>query len=311
MKLHTILGAGGAVAGQLAPLLLANNERVRLIARNPQPAAGAETVAADVTDYQQVLRAVEGSSIVYLLVGLKYDLRAWRESWPRIMTNVINACRQTGSALIFFDNVYMYGHTSGPMTEETPFHPTSKKGAIRSSIATQLLHEMEAGTLRALIARAADFYGPGADKSGVPNLLVFDNLRKGKKAQWLGRADQPHSFTYVPDTAKALYLLAGKEEAFGQTWHLPTAPDPLTGRQFIEEAARAMGRETSFSVLPTFMLRLAGLFDRTIGELAEMNYQFTHPYLFDSSKFNKAFNYQPVSYAEGIKATAGEYMSRN
>lgn len=128
MKLHTILGAGGAVSHHLAPLLLAHNERVRMVARSPQPMAGAETVTADIQDYDQVLRAVEGSSVVYLVVGLKYDFRVWREQWPRVMTHVINACKRTGCALVFFDNVYMYGPAEGAMTEETPFRPTSKKG---------------------------------------------------------------------------------------------------------------------------------------------------------------------------------------
>ena len=139
------------------------------------------------------------------------------------MTNVINACKETGAKLIFFDNVYMYGKVNGWMTEETPFNPCSKKGEVRAAIVNQLLQEMKAGNLQALIARCADFYGPIGFKTSVPNLLVIQNLLKGKKAQWLADADQPHSITYVPDAAKALYLLANKPDAFGQTWHLPTA----------------------------------------------------------------------------------------
>lgn len=307
MSLHTILGAGGAIADALAPLLLAQNERVRLVSRHPKPLAGAETVAADAGNYEQLLKAVEGSSVVYLLVGLKYDVRVWKDAWPRIMTNVINACKETGAALVFFDNVYMYGAVEGPMTEETPFHPASRKGHLRAAIAEQLLQTMQSGSIRALIARSADFYGPTAGRSGMANILVFDKLRQGKKAQWMGNADVPHSFTYVPDAAKAVHLLAQREDAFGQTWHLPTAHPPLTGRQFIEEAARAMNGPAGFSTLSTTMLRLVGLFNRTVGELAEMNYQFTQPYFFNSDKFNRAFNFEPTPYAEGIRETAAAY----
>ena len=63
--------------------------------------------------------------------------------WPRIMTNTIEACKRAGAKLIFFDNVYMYGKVSGPMTEETPFNPCSKKGEIRAKIATTLIRRME------------------------------------------------------------------------------------------------------------------------------------------------------------------------
>src|SRR5436305_13979072 len=155
MSIHTIFGAGGAVADQLLPILLKNNEKVRLVSRHAKPVEGVETVSADATNYQQTLEAVKGSSVVYLLIGLPYDLRIWSAQWPVIMTNMINACKETGAKLIFFDNVYMYGKVNGLMTEETPYNPCSKKGKVRAAIATQLLKEAKTGGLKALIARAA------------------------------------------------------------------------------------------------------------------------------------------------------------
>jgi nucleoside-diphosphate-sugar epimerase len=303
MKLHTILGAGGAVANQLLPVLQ-NKERIRLVSRKQRSSANAETVSADVTNYQQMLNAVKDSDIVYLVVGLAYDIRVWRDAWPKIMTNAINACKAWGSKLIFFDNVYMYGKVDGVMTEETPFNPISKKGEIRAAIASQLLNEMRAGNLSALIARSADFYGPVGFTTSVPNILVFGNLRKGKKAQWLINAKTSHSFTYVPDAAKALYMLANREEAFGQTWHMPTATNPLTGEEFIKLAARDMGTKDNYSVISKGMMRVVGLFNRDIKESVEMAYQNEFPYLFDSSKFNRTFGFQLLSYQEGIKETA-------
>lgn len=304
MKLHTILGAGGAVGNQLLPVLQQENERVRLVSRKANATANTETVAADVTNYEQTLMAVKGSAVVYLLAGLKYDVRVWKESWPKIMTNVINACIATGSKLIFFDNVYMYGKVEGVMTEETLFNPCSKKGEIRAAIATQLLNEIRTGNIEAMIARAADFYGPVGFNTSVPNMLVFLNFKKGKKAQWLVNAKVPHSFTYVPDVAQALYLLASDENAFGQTWHMPTANNPLTGEQFIKEAATDMKTIDNYSVISKWMMKGAGLFNRSIKESVEMAYQNEYPYLFDSSKFNKAFRFEPTSYHDGIRETA-------
>ncbi|MFL5744027.1 MAG: NAD-dependent epimerase/dehydratase family protein [Niastella sp.] len=303
MNIHTIFGAGGAVADQLLPVLLNKQEKVRVVSRTAKTVPGVESVAADATNYEQTLQAIKGSSVVYLLIGLPYDLRIWRAQWPVIMTNVINACKETGARLLFFDNVYMYGKVNGWMTEETPFNPCSKKGKVRAAIAKQLLQETKAGNLQALIARCADFYGPIGFKTSVPNLLVVQNLLKGKKAQWLASADQPHSITYVPDAAKALYLLANRPEAFGQTWHLPTASEPITGRQFVQQTAAAMHKPDGISVISNWMLSLAGLFDRTLKELKEMNYQNESPYLFNSDKFNKAFGFTPTSYSDGIKET--------
>jgi nucleoside-diphosphate-sugar epimerase len=304
MKLHTILGAGGAVGNQLLPVLQKNNEQIRLVSRKVRSFANVEAVAADVTNYEQTLHVVKGSHVVYLLVGLAYDIRVWRESWPKIMTNTINACKATGSKLIFFDNVYMYGKVDGLMTEETPFNPITQKGEIRAAIATQLLNEIKSGNIQALIARAADFYGPVGFTTSVPNMLVFANLKKGKRAQWLVNAKVPHSLTYVPDAAQALYILANKEDAFGQTWHMPTATNSMTGEEFIKEAARDMKAKDDYSIISKTMMQLVGLFNRPIKESVEMAYQSEFPYLFDSSKFNSTFNFKPTSYHDGIRETA-------
>ena len=102
----TILGAGGAIGNKLVELLAATNQPFRLVGRNPKPTPGAtETLAADLTDRDQTVRAVAGSSVVHLLVGLKYDWRVWQVMWPRIMSNTIEACKRAGAKLIFFDNV--------------------------------------------------------------------------------------------------------------------------------------------------------------------------------------------------------------
>jgi len=85
-------------------------------------------VAADLSDLSQIVQAVSGSTVVHLLAGLKYDYREWVALWPRIMANTIEACKRAKAKLVFFDNVYMYGRVDGPMTEETPFRPCSKKG---------------------------------------------------------------------------------------------------------------------------------------------------------------------------------------
>src|SRR5438445_9554747 len=170
----TILGAGGAIGNELVKLLAARNQPFRLVGRNPPEIPGAtETLAADLADKDQTTRAVAGSSVVHLLVGLKYDHKLWQEMWPRVMSNTIEACKRANAKLIFFDNVYMYGKVSGPMTEETPFNPCSRKGEIRAQIATALLDEIKTGNLTALIARSADFYGPHVT-TGVPHILVFD-----------------------------------------------------------------------------------------------------------------------------------------
>ena len=69
-----------------------------------------------------------GSSVVYLLAGLKYDHKVWAEMWPRIMANTIEACKRAGAKLIFFDNVYMYGRVERRDDGRDALQPVQQKG---------------------------------------------------------------------------------------------------------------------------------------------------------------------------------------
>jgi nucleoside-diphosphate-sugar epimerase len=288
-------------------LLAARKLPFRLVGRTPILTPGAsEVVFADLADADQTERAVAGSNVVLLLAGLKYDHKVWAQLWPRIMANTIESCKRANTRLIFFDNAYMYGWVAGAMTEDTPFNPASKKGEIRARIASTLMNEWKSGNLTAMIARAADFYGPDA-KTGIPNAMVFEPMTKKQKAMCLVNDSFTHSYTYTPDAAQALITLAESESSWNQTWHLPTAPNALTGREFVNQAAEAMGVAPNYRVLRPLMIRIFGWFDPVVGEVYEMLYQNDSPYLFDSSKYAQAFGFAGTPYSEGIRATAASY----
>ena len=301
---HTILGAGGVIATELTKELLKNGQSVKLVSRQPKAlSAKTDIAAADLTNYEQTKAAVSGSNVVYLCAGLVYDRKVWAASWPKVMQNAIDACKAANARLIFFDNVYMYGLVNGPMTEDTPYNPISKKGEIRAQIANRLMNEVKAGNLQASIARSADFYGPGADTTGILNNLLINNMLKGKKGMWLGNDELPHSYTYTPDAGKGMYLLGQTLASDNQVWHLPTYNPALTGKQYAALIAEQLQVKPAYSKLGSFMVKMAGVFNTTIGELHEMLYQNNHPYIFDSNKFNDYFNYQPSTYEKGIEAT--------
>jgi nucleoside-diphosphate-sugar epimerase len=217
------------------------------------------------------------------------------------MRATINACIKYKARLVFFDNVYMYDINSIPhMTEESPYNPPSRKGAVRKQIAHMILDEVKAGKLLALIARSADFYGPDNDKSVVME-LGYKNLKNGKSANWFINANNKHSFTFTPDAAKATALLGNTVDAFNQVWHLPTDKNTLTGREFIELFARELKVKSRVFVMPMWLIKLMGLFVPVLREMPEMMYQYDRDYFFDSSKFEKRFNFNPTTYTEGIR----------
>jgi nucleoside-diphosphate-sugar epimerase len=299
--LHVILGAGGAIGTPLAEELLARGVKVQTVSRSGRGPAGAEALRADLMQRDEVLRVVGQGSTVYLLAGLRYDRRVWRAQWPVIMDNAIAACAERGARLVFFDNVYMYGRVEGPMTETTPVRPSSEKGKVRAAIAAKLLEAAAAGRVKALIARAADFYGPHAEKTSVPSLLIMQRLAAGKPARVLVTADARHSYTYTLDCARALWPLAEADDACGQVWHLPTARPALTSREFVEIVAHELGVPPRLSVSPRWAVRVGGLFNVLLREVGEMLYQNDHDYIFDSSKFERRFAFTPTPYDQGIR----------
>lgn len=301
--MQTILGSGGAIGIELAKALKQYTDEIRLVSRNPIKVNETdELFAADLFNPTELKNAIKGSEIVYVTVGLPYNYQIWKEKWPKLIKNLLEICETEGSKLVFFDNVYMYGKDNlNPMTENSLVNPPSKKGEIRAQISKMIMEKTNQGNLKALIARSADFYGPSIEKSSLLTETVFKPLSKGKKANWLANDTFRHSFTFTPDAGRATALLGNTEKAYGQIWHLPTASNPLTGKEWVENIAKEMGTKPRHRVVTKFMVQLMGLFMPVMRESVEMLYQYDREYVFDSSKFEKEFNFQPTSYTEGIK----------
>ncbi|MCC7008178.1 MAG: NAD-dependent epimerase/dehydratase family protein [Acidobacteria bacterium] len=301
MPLHTILGANGVIGRGLSRELRAFEVRVRQVGRSPRAEHDTDDVVrADLLDARATADAIAGSEVAYLVAGLAYNTRVWQEQWPVVMRNVIDGCLRHRSALVFFDNVYAYGRVDGPMTETTPYNPSSRKGDVRARIATTLMDEVRRGTLRGMIVRAADFYGPGAALS-LTHATVTERIKAGKTPQWIGNPEAEHTFTFTPDAARALALLANRTDAYGQVWHALTSKEPMSGERFVRLACEIAGRPNRLQAAPRWLLSVMGLFVPVLRENMEMLYQFEHDYVFDSTKFERAFGLTATPYREGIR----------
>jgi hypothetical protein len=56
-------------------------------------------------------------------------------------------------------------------------------------------------------------------------------------------------------------------------------------------------------VMPMWMIKIAGIFVPVLKEMREMMYQYDRDYFFDSSKFDKRFNFKTTTYQEGVRIT--------
>jgi len=301
--MQTVLGANGVIARELSRRLTEYSDRIRQVSRSPKRVnANDELFSADLLDAKATADSVAGSTVVYLVAGLKYDHRVWEEQWPKVMRNAIDACKRHGSALVFFDNVYAYGRVDGVMTEDTPYNPRSRKGEVRARIATMLMDEVKRGEVRAMIVRAADFYGPDASLS-VTHATVTERLKAKKTPQWLGNAKAVHTFTYTPDAGRSLAVLGNTASAYGQVWHALTSKEPITGEQYVRIACELSGRPYALQAVPRWLLFLLGIFVPIVRENMEMLYQFESDYRFDSSKAERALGLAATGYRDGIAAT--------
>ncbi|MEM8897175.1 MAG: NAD-dependent epimerase/dehydratase family protein [Bacteroidota bacterium] len=302
--MQTILGPNGAIGKLLARALISYSDQIRLVSRNPQQPQGHshELVKADLLNLAETQTAIQGSKIVYLTVGLPYDTTIWQRDWPILIQNVIQACEEHGAKLVFFDNVYLYGKVDGWMLEESPINPTSKKGEVRARVAQHIHDAINKGSINALIARSADFYGETT--LSIPYLTIFEKFLEGKSAQCLVSDTHLHSYTYVPDAAKATALLGNTDSAYNQVWHLPTDKKVLTGKEFIELAAKVFQVSPKYANVSSLMMKFLSWFSKPMKEMLEMNYQLDSDYLFSSNKFDTTFGKQWVSYEKGIEEIA-------
>ncbi len=303
--MQTIIGAGGAIGTDLAKALKQYTSDIKLVSRNPKKVNDTDTLfPADVTDATQINKAIEGSEICYVTLGFDYNIKVWQAKWPTFMKNIVDACIAYKTKLVFFDNVYAIGGNNvNHISESSPVSPSSKKGDVRATVDLLILEQVENGKLNAIIARAPDFFGPLNKQVSLLMNMVYDNLAKGKTAQWFINADVVHTMGFTPDLAKGTAMLGNTPDAYNQIWNLPVDMNSLTGREWVKLFASEMKTKDKVMVLPMWGLKLLGIIVPILREMPEMMYQFDRPYNFDCTKFKTRFNFTPTSNLDAVRQT--------
>jgi nucleoside-diphosphate-sugar epimerase len=308
-RLHVVFGTG-QVGSALAAHLAGPGAAVRAVSRH-RPAflgGGIDWRAADVTDPEAAADAAKGASVVYQCVNAPYT--QWPELFPPLQRGVLAAAERTGALLVVLENLYGYGPAGGkPMTEDLPLAATTVKGRIRAAMTGELLAAADAGRVRLAIGRASDFFGPGVTQGSTLGERVFGNALAGRRADFIGNPDLPHTYSYVPDIAAGLATLGTDARAAGQVWHLP-GPQTVTTRALLDLVAREAGHPVAVRSVPKLALRALGLVNPMLRELAEMAYEFDEPFVLDTSKYQTAFGAAGTPLAEAIAATVGWYRTR-
>ena len=305
--LHVVLGASGGIGNILAQELAAQSKRVRAVNRRGKAnlPANVEIVCGDALNAESIRAACADASVIYNCVNVPYP--EWEAKFPPMMKIISEAASAAKAKLIFADNLYMYGPTNGPMTEDSPYNAHGHKGQLRARMANELMDAHRTGKVRVAIGRASDYYGPGA-LNAIAGKDLFTAVLAGKKAMWAGSLDQPHTMTFTKDFAKGLTVLGERDEALGQVWHIPGV-GPITGREFMQLAFEIAGTKPQLGAYSRLMIRLAGLFSPMIREVDEVLYEFENPYIVSGDKFAKAFGAIGTPHKQAIKETVEWYKA--
>jgi nucleoside-diphosphate-sugar epimerase len=306
--LHVVFGAG-QVGRALATHLAGLGLEVRAVSRR-RPTALADGIdwwAADAADIDSAASAAKGATAVYQCLNAPYT--RWAHQFPPLQRGVLAAAERNDALLVSLENVYGYGPTGGtPMTEDLPLAATTVKGRTRAAMTKELLAAAGSGQVRIAIGRASDFFGAGVTESTLGE-RVFANAVAGKRADFLGDPDLPHTYSYVPDIAAGLATLGTDERAVGQVWHLP-GPETVTTRTILEVVAAEVGHPVGVRSLPGLVVRGLGLVSPMMRSLSEMAYEFEEPFVLDTTKYESTFGTAGTSVDTAITETIAWYRTR-
>lgn len=307
--IHVVLGTG-AIGLALVEELVTSGRSVRAVNRSGRAdvPAGVEVRAGDLTDPAFAGAATADAAVIYQCLNPPYH--RWAEEFPGLQDAGVGAARAAGARFVSFENTYMYGDTNGePMTETTPMRAHTRKGKVRAAMAEQLQALHESGDLRVSTARASDYFGPRGTSQSPFGDLVIGAALAGKAARVMGDPDQPHSYTYTVDAARTLAALGSRDDVDGEIFHVPNAPAQTT-RQIIDMISEQMGSPIKVSAAPRLVLRALGLFNPTVRELDEMRYEFTQPFIVDSTKAQNQLDIAPTPLPEALQATIAWFRNR-
>ncbi|MDY7084104.1 MAG: NAD-dependent epimerase [Actinomycetota bacterium] len=293
---HVIIGAG-SIGTNVAKLLVARGERVRVITRSgsgPEHPL-VERTPADASDARRLTELTRGAKVIYNCSNPP-DYTQWERLLPPLQTAAVAAARANDAVLAGTGSLYAYGaQPGGHMDEHTPMTATGRKGRLRKRLWEQAL----AAGIRTFEARGSDYVGRNA--VSLYSLVLAPAMKKGRPAFVPGRTDMPHTFTYNGDMARTLVTLAQDDRAWGRAWHVPSPP-AVTIRELARLYAQAAGKPPIRLIrLPRLVLHAAGVVVPILREMAEMDYQWYAPFRLDATETARTF---------GLTATALEVAVR-
>lgn len=300
-----VIAGAGPIGNTLARQYAEAGTPVRVLTRSgsgPEHPL-VERARVDVTDRAALTEAVrDAETIHYCIHASAYNEKAWATELPAAEQTVLAVAEEVGAQVVFPESLYAFD-ASGTITETTAQTATRGKPRIRR----ELLAARAAAPARTTSVVASDYFGPGAGANAHAGDRMLTPATKGGTFRPLGSADQPHSWTYLPDLAAAMRRAA----------ELPAAPDrllfaptnaPRTQRELVTAYAAAAGRPApKIAPVPSWLLRAMGTVHAGTRGLAEMLYQFARPFTMDSSAGEAELGLAPTPWDTAVAETVAAF----
>jgi len=276
-KTALILGATGGVGGALAQRLLAGGWKVKALHRNAaaQQPNGLEWLQGDAMRREDVVAAAKGVALIVHAVNPP-GYKNWAGLVLPMIDNTIAAARASGARILLPGTLYNFSpELKGPIAEDAPQQPHTRKGAIRVELERRLERAAAEG-VPSLIVRAGDFFGPGAANSWMTQGLV----KPHQPVRAIHNPAEPgvgHHWAYLPDVAETMFRLIERSDALPifARYHMEGQWD-ADGTQIASSIARVVhartGKAPALRSTPWWLFKLMSPFVTVLRELQEMRY---------------------------------------
>jgi len=258
-----VTGATGFLGSALTTELIKQKQPVRIMVRNEQKARAqfgeaVKVIPGEITDVEQVERAVDGASFIYHLAGRLYHPSVPSERYHYTHVEgtriILNACKEQKQLQRFVhcSTTGVFGVTGKTLAaENAPFAPTNPYEATKLQGELLALKAYEEGGLPVSVARPGLVYGPG----DLHLLGYFSSIKKAMFRVIDGGDALLHPI-YIDDMISALLLCAGRSKAIGQSYNI-AGEHPVTIRELSTSIAHSMDRELPKGSIPLWVANLA------------------------------------------------------
>ncbi len=269
-----VLGINGHIGKAVAQAYVAAGWDVTGMGRSDKHRIkGVRFVSGDAESVEDMRAAIGDASLVVNALNLPY------ETWDKgrkeaLMARVLAAMGTSGKTMLFPGNIYNYAASDRVVTPDLPQHPQTPRGAIRVRVEESLRAAALRGDIQLLIIRAGDFYGPRTEGDWF-DLAMMTGAKKGR-VQVLGTPGVGHSWAYLPDLARAFEAVGAMRSSLGAYENFHFAGHYVTGEQMGAAIAKTAPVPVKISRFPHVMVRLIGLVNAQMREVAKMEYLWWH-----------------------------------